>query len=342
MGLYKEFCEALSANRSVASNGYLQLLASRVQALEKESANCAITRQYCLELAEIVRSPQFPLSGMATNKFVQLFGEAQFASHAGMNGLALSRVPESKKEKRPDFSIKLGDTSVYFEVKTLSTVDGSEGIEQDLGSALNANIDVERQLEDGNSIAFGVSELQSYQGKTSRQFPKTVAIETILEKIRGNIKSGQYAQGTTFLVVDLSLIAPALHESKILRPFYFEDYTFKTSVSGDLWMIAFSRPGMLIMGSPEFEGKPCVESITEKFGVLVDDEYDGIAGVIFFLSSMSGSTKHFGLFRTREMELWNRDGDRTWDVLESLISAWNDELDTNGWDLNVQEPNGVG
>jgi len=121
----------------------------------------------------------------------------------------------------------------------------------------------------------------------------------------------------------------------VLRPAYCDDYMFRKAVSGELWMIAFAQPGAPILGIPEFEGKPGVESIMQKSGILNDIEYEYIAGILFMIHPWRKNTDIWGLYSYDKFITW---GDNEPDVVKTLLaitgSNWNDDKDINGWQLS--------
>ena len=94
-------------------------------------------------------------------------------------------------------------------------------------------------------------------------------------------------------------------------------------------MVAFGRPGMLIHTIPEFEGKPGIEGITTKEGLL--HEFKQIAGVLFATHPWNSASVMSGLFRSDARRV-NYDPIPIFDIVSEL---WNDELDSNGWKLNT-------
>ena len=103
-------------------------------------------------------------------------------------------------------------------------------------------------------------------------------------------------------------------------------------------MIAFAQPGIPILGIPEFEGKPGVESIIEKLGILNDSDYECIAGILFMIHPWRKNTDIWGLYSYEKFTTWE---DNESNVVKTLLSLtgsnWNNDKDTNGWQLNGQQ-----
>jgi len=165
----------------------------------------------------------------------------------------------------------------------------------------------------------------------------TAVIETLIEKTRQNIKPGQFPNDKSFLVLNLSIIPPFRTENYVLRPAYCDDYMFTKAISGELWMMAFAYPGTPVLCTPEFEGKPCVESILEKVGILNDPNFDMISGILFMIHPWRRDSEIWGLYNYEKYASWC---DSEPEIIETLIALtkdnWNDDMDTNGWQLHGQ------
>ena len=91
---------------------------------------------------------------------------------------------------------------------------------------------------------------------------------------------------------------------------------------------------MPILGIPEFEGKPCIESFSNKEGILVDNNFDMVAGVIFMIHPWQKPAEVWGLFDYDKYQSWR---DNEPGMVSSLMAItgknWNDSRDSNGWKL---------
>lgn len=332
MILYDNFCAALKDASDVASNGYLQLLAPYIKDIES-----ALHADYCNKMTAIVKRKNFVLNGKLVAEFSQLFGEAHFAALCSKQGVSLNKIPEQKNTKTPDFCLFSSKEKLFFEVKTLSVVGGGRGINDDLLKALDAQIDIERQLQEGRCVAIGVSEVQPYAEKPYLEGSITAVIYTLIEKARQNIKSDQYKNQNTFLVLNLCLIPPAITDNKTLRPVYCDDLMFSKAITGDLWMLAFAKPGMLVHGHPEFEGNPCIEGIIQKFGVLSDPDYASISGLLCVVYPLGSKPCIYGLYRSSDYHEWIDEKPEVINILKKLTGKnWNDDYDSNGWQLEFR------
>lgn len=331
--LKNQFVKALQEANSIASNNYLTFLKDAVEQVENASSSDQLLAEYVKQLLDIAKLKNFSIDPDKTNEFSQLLGEAHFYLLCKNKGVILERVPEGA-EKTPDFKLK--DNDVYFEIKTLSVVTGSRGIQQSLDDSLESHIEIEDQLKKGKRIASSESVVQPYGEKPYQKGKGTITavVETLIEKTRQNIKQGQYYNGNTFLVLNLSIIPPFRTDNYVLRPAYCDDYMFKKAVTGELWMLAFGRPGMTILGIPEFEGKPGVESIMDKTGILIDPDYENIAGILFMIHPWQREAETWGLYKYKSYSAWEEKNVTIIEVLSAITGDnWNDDKDTNGWRL---------
>jgi len=332
--LVKKFQDALANARVAAQDPYLVHLSGAVAAIDAKQTTEPELQVYASKLDSLLNDPSFGVNPHLTNKFAQILGEAHFWLLCIDKGLRLMRIPEVSNKKTPDFSASIGTQSFCFEVKTLSVVGGDAGVASALHSSLNAHIDLEAQQRAGARIAMATSEAQPYSDKIERDQPVLSIINTLLEKVRGNIKADQFAMPNTFLVINLSIIPPLLTEPKALRPAYPDDYMFSKAVTGDLWTVAFGTIGMPILGSPEFEGKPCVEGVFDRIGILADQEFSAVAGLLFMIHPWQRPSELWGLFRSVDLREWE---DRNTELLTQIRALtgkfWNDCGDTNGWQL---------
>ncbi|MCH7479506.1 MAG: hypothetical protein IIA14_15585, partial [SAR324 cluster bacterium] len=162
----------------------------------------------------------------------------------------------------------------------------------------------------------------------------TAIIDTLWEKTRQNFKIGQFKLQNTFLVINLSLIPPFRTENIVLRPAYVDTYLFPKAVTGQLWMLAFGKPGMLIHGIPDFEGKRCIEGIMEKEGILIDAEFNDVEGMLIMVHPWGKPSELWGLFRRADYIKWREQAPEILETLLPLIcDNWNDDVDSNGWCL---------
>lgn len=332
--LYELFCASRASCSRITSNIYLDLVSGAVKQLNDTRHSDQTTKQYYAKLKRLLLSPNFAIDHKLTAKFAQTLGEAQFYSMCLDRDVRLERIPE-KNKKTPDFRINYPDVAVHFEVKTPSVVDGDIGIKKTLEDGMDAMINMEAQFKKGQQVASSYSFIQPYGQLADYHRPTMTVINTLLNKFNQNFKPGQFAFENTFLVLNLSLLSPTSTENDILRPAYCHCWSFPTPLSGDLWMLAFGDHGMLIHRHPAFEGDPCVEGFLNSKGILLDQQYSSVAGIIFMVHPWNAPTKLWGLFRKNNDSAslkWSPNVHKT--ISPLVTTNWNDEFDTNGWQLH--------
>lgn len=331
--LYNQFLRAIQDTNSTANNSYLACLISSVEAISDADGKDKTLSNYVKKLLNISMVENFTLKPCEAREFAQLLGEAHFYLLCKNKGIALSQIPKSNAET-PDF--RLTEYDMYFEVKTFSPVSGENGISKALENSLDANIKIEKQIEKGKKIAIGESITQPYG---NRPYQKnngvvTAIIETLIEKFKQNYKPGQFPNDKSFLVLNLSIIPPSRIDNCILRPAYPDNLLFEKAVSGELWMTTFGKPDMLILGNPESEGKPCIESTMVKLGILNNTDFKNISGILFMIHPWKQDAEIWGLYNHEKYDLWNC---RAPEIIKTLIAIagtnWNDDTDSNGWQL---------
>lgn len=337
MGLYDRFNTLLSSSSDVALSSYLSPISKHIKEIEDCSENNELLKKYCNELSKILENEYALLDGENINNFFQKFGEAHFLNFCLKKEVNIERVPEESK-KTPDFKYKNNEVNAHFEVKTLSIVDGKYNLNQDLENILDMNIHIKEQLNEGKKFAFGETVISPYGAQEVNEKPMSKVISTLLRKTENNIKADQYIGENTFLVLNLSLINPYSTDTKTLCSTYFDDYSFPKPLSGDLWMLAFGQIGMLIHGQPEFEGKPCIEGLMDQVGILVNEDYKNIAGLLIMVypspSELIDSPLVYGLYRNKDYEKWNDENSGLLEILYKITgNNWNDEKDHNIWNL---------
>lgn len=326
MSIYADLRDKLLEGRKVAASTCLDLMLKYLQQIETASLSNSDLKSYVSEMHKLVKRKHFVHDGTLVNEFLQKFGEAHFMKMCLDHGINISKIPEGKK-KTPDFRFDSDDCSLFFEVKTLSVVGGDSGLNSNFYDAVRAQIEIEEQAARGEKVRIGLSEYRPY-GDRKSDAPKIV-IDTLMSKVRQNVKSGQFNNDPTFLVLNLCMLPPLQTGPDCLRPYYHDDFMFSKSVSGELWMLAFASDGMLVMGCPEFEGKPCIQGLQTGVGILNDEEFENIAGILAMVYPLGNDASIYGLFRSKRQE---DQKDCTVDVVGKLVGDfWNDEQDTNSW-----------
>lgn len=266
-------------------------------------------------------------------EFFQLVGEIQFWMLADERGVKLARIAE-EAHPTPDFQmVKLAKDSPQFEVKTLSVTGGWRALQKMSEDSLNSQIELEKQVSRGVQLAMQVHVIAPH-GDIPLGLQQTTICRNLIDKSRNNIKLGQYAAAPTFLVLSLMLIDGHHTGNADLRPVahgYPCDWSVRT---GAMWTLAFGSIGQFVHAIPAYEGLPGIEGQLERQGILVDSNYESIAGMLLVVHRLSEEPILFGLRRHGDQESWDSTYPEIGRAFCGLVGTnWNDDLDTNGWQL---------
>ena len=331
MSLEMEFMAHWDAQRGVAPNLLLQVHVHRIREVLAFLEGEPLAAKPKAEIERIFRATNWLLDPGLFQEFVQVIGEVQFWAMARELGVELQRIPEQSK-KTPDFRLAgAAGAAPCFEVKTLSVVDGVFNLGQIIENSYNAQLSLSEQVASGRVVATELTGVAPH-GEVEDGKSMTTIICNLIKKADGNIKSGQYADAPTCLVLNLMLIDGYYNGNASLRP-VAPGFPQKWNVrSGAYWSLAFGKPEQLVFGIPEFEGKPSVEGVLGMEGIL--HAHPEIQALLLVVHGLGREPTIFGLKRESEEDRWL-------DELESLSDAffrlvgnnWNDDRDTMGWRL---------
>jgi hypothetical protein len=234
-----------------------------------------------------------------------------------------TRVPEATTPT-PDFSVMDNGQfpfNIYVEVKALSFLDGNLNYKEAQKSSLEANISIEKQLQEGKQIAFGETIISPFLKRDKLPSTKEL-IEIYIDKINNNIKSGQYGLGDTVLLIDIKQLLVGSHwdESGIAL---YQEGLMKSIASGVLWHTAFGQTGEMIYKPIEFEGKSNTDSPLTKNGILIDHSF--IKGLVFATYKNFQERKYLGFFRYEEQD------NQAANFISLFCDLHNDNKNTEAW-----------
>lgn len=192
--------------------------------------------------------------------------------------LVIQKVQE-EGQKTPDFKINFRGLPIYIEMKSLSIADGIIKAKEIMEGASDMKRRLEEQLEIGTHYAMEWQIIEPYRKADksyNRKSIKTV-IETIIIKIKQNLKQEQFSLGDTLLLVDMSNQLPVPHPEMAINKFYEIN---DNKISGILWHIAFGRKNSKIYNFPDTEDDYETE-VLEIEGVL--NSYPYIKALIFHI-----------------------------------------------------------
>jgi len=277
------------------------------------------------------------LDAQALEAFFQLVGEVQFWMLAKDRSVDLDRVTEADKPT-PDFRLHGPSPDLpQFEGKTLSVTGGWRSLAAMAEDSFKAQVELQKQVADGKRVATAVHAVAPH-GNMPRGLQQTTMCRHLIDKASGNIKEGQYVGAPTFLflVLNLMLIDGHFNGNSDLRPIV-PSYPHEWSVrTGTLWTLSFGSVGQLVHGTPEFEGLPGVEGTLEREGVLVNLNYEKVAGVLLVMHPLGKEPTMYGLRRYADAQCWDSKRPDLSTVFHALVGKdWNDDRDSNGWHLTT-------
>jgi hypothetical protein len=101
--------------------------------------------------------------------------------------------------------------------------------------------------------------------------------------------------------------------------------------------MAFGEIDYLVHGVPEFEGKPGVEGKLEKQGILNESGY--IQGLLVLNQLFDREANLSALLRSSDQVDWEDQALPIHSLLHRLVGdLWNDDLDSNGFRLDIDYP----
>ena len=286
------------------------------------------------KLRKVFAIQNWVLDAKQLESFFQLMGEVQFWMLAKDKGVTLERIPEAKGNTA---DLKMAGTESdlpQFEVKTLSVSDGGWMHLAKMGEdSFKAQLELEAEHLRGEQVAMSVQSIAS-QGMVQRGKEYTEICTNLIDKAVGNIKAGQYAAAPTFMVLNLMLIGSHFDGNTELRPVaagYPESWSVRTGV---LWTTGFGTMYQLVHGQPEFEGRPGIEGFLGREGVLAHPHFKELAGLLLVIHRLSKEPTVYGLMRDADRERFEKSDATVLDTFHSLVGKdWNDDLDSNGWQL---------
>ena len=321
--LKDRFKQVLQNSAEMGGNSYLTPLRPIVD--EVAEMGDAQIAGLIKRMNQVLLDKNTGLDAQQSEKFVQHLGEAHFYVVCKKHEIYLETLPVRNKPTA-DFRYKSAN-DVCFEVKTPSVHGGWRRINESINESFEGQIDLEEQLNKGEKIAITSQVIAPY-GEIDHSKRLTCLIGVLRKKLKQNLKKRQFLNEPTYLVCNLMML-PIYGRSflNVLRPVYSSEGCTKPMcpVSGPLWMVAFSKPGMLVFSEPEFEGKPGIEGEIEKTGLLVDNEHDYVSGIVFVLHTLDKEPCVVALVKSEE--------DLISPVRELVGTRWNDGSDSNGYAL---------
>ena len=320
MKLYDRILELKQGHSEYGHNGLLFAFSLKLcEKIDNTVHNDPFCKETVKEIFKLLKNYDVGYDEKLKSAY-EVYSECVIYLEMKASGLHITKVPE-EKEPRPDFEVTYDDESVYFEAKVLGWASGGIQHKKAIEDGINAQIDIDEQINQGKLIATGLSEI-SPLGTTqeSNENPEKYFIEKISSKLNQNVKSSQLKMGPTFLICDLSSMKHP--HNPIQSSIAVNKRGSNSFSSGELWHIAFGKYGDRILKEIEFEGNSNVSGELERDGVLI--EHHELIGVIFRTSDLSGKITYTSLSHSDKFDKYG-------ELIVKLCDFWNDELNSNAW-----------
>ena len=322
-GLYEAYSDAMADIAGVANNPILELLGPPVRDIDEVVDDEFVDRKRA-QMLRLLREQNVALDGEKSEDLVKLLGETHFYVLCKKEGIELSQAVDTG---HPEFRWCSRDERPFrLEVITPSFVGEGSAIEAMMEESFDKKVAMQERLAEGHSVAVSQQVIAPY-GDLPHEQRVTHLIQRLQEKVRANVRAGRFDAEQRFLVCNLIALPPYANTDSILRPVYCRHVVDEGiyTVTGELWMVAFARPGMLIHSEPEFSWSRGVEGTIQTTGILVDETFDRFSGIIFVVYDLQKTARILAVFR---------DEDCMGKTMVTLVSdRWNDEGDSNGWCL---------
>ncbi|MEH2183634.1 hypothetical protein [Nostoc sp.] len=240
--------------------------------------------------------------------------------------ILIERITEIQGKNTPDFRFKLNNETFYIEMKTLGFANGELNYYDAINEGLNAQVSLVEQIKAGREIAVAEAVTSSFnisnKGNLYNNLIQTKIIEILITKINNNLNKEQFSLGKTILFIDLSLMLMP-YDWRLNSVPIFQEKLGKSLVSGVFWHSAFGKVGERIFSAIEFEGARNIEGELSVEGIL--NNHSWIQALCFQTYNISRQRKVVCLYREKDKEMI--------DILHPLCDFFNDELNTNGYEV---------
>lgn len=250
---------------------------------------------------------------------LEKYNEASLYLALKLRGIDVSRIPESKHEKTPDFSVSSCVETFYIEQKSLGFAQGLNNYNEAMYESLDSNIQIEEQLK-VKAIAQSEHIISPYGGVKNYDYSsRRMVIRVIGEKIGHNIKRDQFSKGKTHLFVNINQLPIFGDGKKSVCAEFVSRHRNLEIVSGILWHVCFGKIGDRIFSNAEFEGKPNIEGCLEREGALVGNDF--IQSIVFWKND--GLEFEFYCLHNDAIDIPNE--------IRSFLTSENDEGNSHGF-----------
>jgi hypothetical protein len=225
-------------------------------------------------ILDALAAGKWPSDPSALSAIFNTYHEALFYLVAKRRRVILESVPETRSST-PDFFCRATDEN--FEVKTLDYSGGSFAHKVMMNEGIDRKIEAEEKAR-ASGIGTAISTITPHgNAQNSKE-----AIQKVIYQISNNIKSGQFSDKPTILVVALTRTAIRSREEE-LEPLR-DDHRTGEKISGHLWTIAANPAFSDFIDVFDDSYKP--KSLTlDSEGIFITHPF--VQGIIFLCTEWS-------------------------------------------------------
>jgi hypothetical protein len=299
-----------------------------VRVLEDRSLTDQTVRSFVADMLRIHSTGMSVPRYEILRRLFDVYSEAivyHLLQERGGTQLKIDKIKETK-DPTPDFKCTLScdingdprELEFYIELKSLDIVHAPYRLPEMLDTAMDAQIEIERQRRAGKSVVMVENEIEPHRpyGAGEKYDPMSVrqVVETLIEKASNNFKATQFALGPTFALANLLRLPLPGQGANALAPSFYDPSNGGACISGVFWHMAFGEFDTPIQRRPEFEGAGTLDGNLQKAGLLVKSAVAEITpGLITFYHDQA-AYRFSGLYDSR----W-KNALRGWSNLETEV-----------------------
>lgn len=260
----------------------------------------------------------------------ETYYEAVFYLVAQDRGVPLTTTPAgANKGSTPDFRTKTLPT-VAFEVETIDIANPQQNYDTTMLEGMEAHLEAEEAAR-RRGVGTAVRVISPHGDATDVR----AAVEQVMKKLAGNIKSGQYEAAPTILVVSTARTGLQENPAQLRRSIPSPEEA--CDESGQFYAIAAHQHGAHFFSYSDADSRIRDLGVLERNGLLRD--YPFIVGMIFLSTEWSETDKATAVQRAYRLNgIWNSHwkppsalGTAHADaqlVFQALCHGWNDSNDS--------------
>jgi len=217
------------------------------------------------------------------------YAEAKVGLQLLEMNLAVERIVPPRGQKRPDFSVRIGSTDFFVEVKTLHARQGAGGYRRSMEDSFESLVNLEQRRGTRRVIsAETVIQPHRSPGDTNYDpWSNRQIIETLIGRAVEHIKPGQFDQGPTVFALELSLLPLRSSMRDELLSAYPNPHE-GVATSGILWNLAFAEESADIFRPVDFRGASNLDGQLQAAGLMQGNRRPHVRGMWILYGNDTG------------------------------------------------------